>query len=166
MGQIQEKLLDALKDGEWTTIADLKRRIGEEKRSNASISSALRKLRDEAHGGHEIESKGSGNRFIYRLVTAEPQCLNGPFLDGNTLLDIMEARGFGFTAMARFLEEKGIVNPATRRPFTRSGVKASVKRTERWKARREAHEKQRQEIGAKLKQLSKRAKRARARAKK
>lgn len=66
-GQIA-RVRDALIDGQWRTLAELREKTGD---GEASISAQLRHLRRQCHGGYLVEKRLRGERvnglYEYRI---------------------------------------------------------------------------------------------------
>src|SRR5215472_16026754 len=66
-GQLS-KVFDLIKDGQWRTLADIRRTI--ESGSEAAISARLRDLRKEKYGNHTVSRLRftANGLFRYRLI--------------------------------------------------------------------------------------------------
>lgn len=61
----QQRVFDAIKDGEWRTLYAIAQKTGD---PETSVSARLRDLRKPKFGGYEVERRRDGATHYYRLV--------------------------------------------------------------------------------------------------
>jgi len=69
-GTLLDRVRDAMSDGEWHELSEIKNSCGG---SDASVSARLRDLRKEKYGGHTVICKREGGfsnqSYMYRMET-------------------------------------------------------------------------------------------------